>query len=97
MIDIEAIAAAARRLDGVAIRTPLIGNEELDRIAGGRVLVKAENLQAIGSLHDEGVCGQVQRQCIPRRTQQRVGVGWRRRCRGTGQEDKEPHAGGVAR
>src|SRR5210317_3805 len=54
MIDIAAIAAAARRLDGVAVRTPLIRNDELDRIAGGCVLVKAENLQAIGSFKIRG-------------------------------------------
>ena len=54
MIDIAAIEAAARRLDGVAIRTPLIRNDELDRIAAGRVLVKAENLQAIGSFKIRG-------------------------------------------
>ena len=54
MIDIAAIEAAARRLDGVAIRTPLIRNDELDRVAAGRVLVKAENLQAIGSFKIRG-------------------------------------------
>jgi len=54
MIDIAAIEAAARRLDGVAVRTPLIRNDELDRIAGGCVLVKAENLQAIGSFKIRG-------------------------------------------
>ena len=54
MIDIAAIEAAARRLDGVAIRTPLVRNDELDRIAGGRVLVKTENLQAIGSFKIRG-------------------------------------------
>ena len=54
MIDIAAIEAAARRLDGVAIRTPLIRNDELDRVAGGAVLVKCENLQAIGSFKIRG-------------------------------------------
>ncbi len=54
MIDIDAIEAAAARLDGVAVRTPLLRNDELDRIAGGPVLVKAENLQAIGSFKIRG-------------------------------------------
>ncbi len=54
MIDIAAIEAAAGRLDGVAVRTPLIRNDALDRIAGGSVLVKAENLQAIGSFKIRG-------------------------------------------
>ncbi len=54
MIDIAAIEAAAARLEGVAVRTPLIRNDELERIAGGRVLVKTENLQAIGSFKIRG-------------------------------------------
>ena len=54
MIDITAVEAAAARLVDVAIRTPLIRNDELDRIAGGPVLVKAENLQAIGSFKIRG-------------------------------------------
>lgn len=54
MIDIAAIEAAAVRLEGVAVRTPLIRNDELDRIAGGHVLVKTENLQAIGSFKIRG-------------------------------------------
>jgi threonine dehydratase len=54
MIDIAAIEAAAARLEGVAVRTPLIRNDELDRIARGRVLVKTENLQAIGSFKIRG-------------------------------------------
>ena len=45
MIGIADIEAASERLQGVAVRTPLIRNDELDRIAGGTVLVKAENLQ----------------------------------------------------
>jgi threonine dehydratase len=54
MIDIAAIEAAAARLEGVAVRTPLIRNDELDSIAGGPVLVKCENLQAIGSFKIRG-------------------------------------------
>lgn len=54
MIGIDTIEAAAARLDGVAVRTPLLRNDELDRIAGGPVLVKAENLQAIGSFKIRG-------------------------------------------
>ena len=54
MIDVAAIEAAAARLDGVAVRTPLIRTDELDRAAGGCVLVKAENLQAIGSFKIRG-------------------------------------------
>lgn len=54
MIGIADIEAAAERLNGVAVRTPLIRNDELDRIAGGPVLVKAENLQVVGSFKIRG-------------------------------------------
>jgi len=54
MIDIAAIEAAAARLEGIAVRTPLIRNDELERVAGGCVLVKTENLQAIGSFKIRG-------------------------------------------
>ena len=54
MIDIAAIEAAAARLEGVAVRTPLVRNDELDRVARGPVLVKTENLQAIGSFKIRG-------------------------------------------
>ena len=54
MITSSDIEAAARRLDGIAVRTPLIRNAELDRVAGGSVLVKAENLQVAGSFKIRG-------------------------------------------
>ena len=54
MISIEDIEGAARRLDGVAIETPLLQNAELDRIAGGTVLLKPECLQRTGSFKIRG-------------------------------------------
>jgi threonine dehydratase len=54
MIDVSDIEAAAERLAGIAVKTPLIRNDELDRIAGGPVLVKPENLQAVGSFKIRG-------------------------------------------
>ncbi len=54
MITIADIEAAAGRLEGIALRTPLIRNDELDRIAGGNVLIKAENLQVAGSFKIRG-------------------------------------------
>ena len=54
MIGIADIEAAAKRLQGVAVKTPLIRNDELDRIAGGPVLIKAENLQVVGSFKIRG-------------------------------------------
>ncbi len=54
MTDIAMIEAAARRLQGRARRTPLLGSPFLDEIAGRRVLVKAECLQHTGSFKFRG-------------------------------------------
>lgn len=54
MIDIRDVEAAAERLDGVAIRTPLIRNAELDELAGGKVFIKPECLQVTGSFKIRG-------------------------------------------
>jgi threonine dehydratase len=54
VITISDIEAAAKRLVGIAVGTPLIRNDELDRIAGGNVLIKAENLQVAGSFKIRG-------------------------------------------
>src|ERR1700749_4634310 len=43
------VDAAAERLVGVALRTPLISSPTLDALTGGRVFLKAETLQRTGS------------------------------------------------
>ena len=48
------IEEAARRLDGVAIRTPLLNFAALDERVGGRVLIKPEILQRTGSFKFRG-------------------------------------------
>ncbi len=53
-VDFADVLAAQDRLAGVAVRTPLIENAELNRRAGGRVLLKAENLQRTGSFKIRG-------------------------------------------
>jgi threonine dehydratase len=45
---------AARRLDGVALRTPLLTSATLDAMTGGRVFLKAETLQHTGSFKFRG-------------------------------------------
>src|ERR1700691_6403921 len=45
---------AARRLVGVAIRTPLLTSASLDAMTGGRVFLKAETLQRTGSFKFRG-------------------------------------------
>ena len=54
MTDIHAIEGAARRLAGIALETPLLQNAELDRRAGGVVLLKPECLQRTGSFKIRG-------------------------------------------
>lgn len=54
MTDIARIRAAAERLEGHARLTPLLSSSLLDRIAGRRVLVKAECLQWTGSFKYRG-------------------------------------------
>jgi len=52
--DIGDIEAAAARLSGVSVRTPLLSNHELDQVAGGTVLMKPECLQITGSFKIRG-------------------------------------------
>lgn len=54
MIGIRDVEAAAERLRGVSVRTPLLRNAELDRLAGGTVLLKPECLQRTGSFKIRG-------------------------------------------
>jgi threonine dehydratase len=51
--DVAMIRAAAARARGIR-RTPLLASAALDRIAGRRVLVKAESLQVTGSFKARG-------------------------------------------
>jgi threonine dehydratase len=45
---------AARRLAGVALRTPLVTSVALDAMTGGRIFLKAETLQRTGSFKFRG-------------------------------------------
>jgi threonine dehydratase len=50
----EDVLAAAKRIKGHAVRTPLLGAPLLDARLGGRLLVKAEPLQVTGSFKFRG-------------------------------------------
>ncbi len=54
MIAVGDIEAAARRLAGVAIETPLLQSSQLDEMTGGTVLLKPECLQRVGSFKIRG-------------------------------------------
>ena len=58
-VDVQAIHRAAQRLQGWAVTTPLLRCDELDAHAGGRVYLKAENLQHSGSFKFRGACNRI--------------------------------------
>src|SRR3546814_10436947 len=62
---LDDIRAAARRLDGLAVRTPLLESPALNERVGGRVLLKAETLQRTGSFKFRGAYNRISR--IPER------------------------------
>lgn len=51
---IEDVKAAAKRIEGIAVRTPLLRNDVLDAATGAKVWVKAENLQRGGAFKMRG-------------------------------------------
>src|SRR6201994_2970592 len=53
------VEAAARRLAGVAIRTPLVTSPVLDERLGARVFLKAETLQRTGSFKFRGAYNKI--------------------------------------
>jgi len=53
------IRAAAARLDGIAVPTPLLESTLLNRRLGGRLLVKAEPLQRTGSFKFRGAFNRI--------------------------------------
>ena len=62
------IEAAARRLDGVAVRTPLINAPVLDEAVGARVFLKVETLQRTGSFKFRGAYNKISSIPSERRT-----------------------------
>lgn len=58
------VLAAAERLKGLAVCTPLIQHPVLDERTGGRILLKAENMQRVGAFKFRGAynaCAQIDR------------------------------------
>jgi threo-3-hydroxy-L-aspartate ammonia-lyase len=54
MISLDDVRAAARRIEGVAHRTPVLASRALDEATGATVLLKAENLQRVGAFKFRG-------------------------------------------
>lgn len=55
------VSDAARVLAGIAVRTPLLSNETLDKAVGARVFLKPENLQYTGSFKFRGAYNRISR------------------------------------
>lgn len=58
---IEDVRSAAERIKGLAVVTPLIEHPALNERVGGRVLLKAENLQRVGAFKFRGAYNAVSR------------------------------------
>ena len=56
---IDDVHAAARRLEGLAVKTPLLESASLNERVGGRVLLKAETLQRTGSFKFRGAFNRI--------------------------------------
>ena len=52
---------AARQIAGQAVRTPLIESPALNALTGGRILLKAENLQRAGAFKFRGAWNRISR------------------------------------
>ncbi|HEY5598426.1 MAG TPA: threonine/serine dehydratase [Kiloniellales bacterium] len=57
--DFRDVEAAAKRLRGLAVRTPLLESPALNERVGGRVLLKAETLQRTGSFKFRGAYNRI--------------------------------------
>ncbi len=73
-LDLEAVQAAAARLEGVAYQTPVLESRRLNDLAGMRVLAKAECLQHTGSFKFRGAFNRLSQ--IPVEDRQRGVVAW---------------------
>jgi threonine dehydratase len=66
---IEDVRAAAKRIEGIAVKTPLIRNDVLDELTGAKVWVKAECLQRGGAFKMRGATNALRRsrqRCAPK-------------------------------
>ena len=80
----EAVRRAAELLEGIAIRTPVEESRWLSQVAGGPVLLKAENLQRAGSFKIRGAYVRM------------TGLSQEERSRGVVAASAGNHAQGVA-
>lgn len=53
-VSIDKIRQAAKALAGIVVRTPLLENPDVNEMLGGRLLIKAENMQRTGAFKIRG-------------------------------------------
>jgi threonine dehydratase len=73
-IDASDVESAARLIQGIAIRTPLLEYQPLNEAAGGRVLIKFEGAQHTGSFKFRGAYNRLAR--LPKEAKARGVVAW---------------------
>jgi threonine dehydratase len=61
MLTLDSVRDAARRLEGVAHRTPVLTSRTLDELCGARVFLKAENFQRVGAFKFRGAYNTISR------------------------------------
>jgi threonine dehydratase len=59
MIEVDDVRAAARRLEGVTHRTPVLSSRTLDQLVGARVSMKAESFQRGGAFKLRGAYNKI--------------------------------------
>jgi threonine dehydratase len=59
VIELEDVLAAARRVDGIAHRTPVVTSRTLNRLVGADVVLKPENLQRGGAFKFRGAYNKI--------------------------------------
>jgi threonine dehydratase len=67
-VSVEDVIDAAQRLQGVAVRTPLLESPALAARVGGRVLIKAETFQRVGAFKFRGAYNRLSRLTDEERT-----------------------------
>jgi threo-3-hydroxy-L-aspartate ammonia-lyase len=61
MLTLDSVRDAARQLEGVANRTPVLSSRTLDELCGARILLKAENFQRVGAFKFRGAYNAISR------------------------------------
>src|SRR4051794_675779 len=61
MVTLQDVRDAAKRIEGVAHRTPVLRSRTLDALVGGQVFVKAENFQRVGAFKFRGAYNAISR------------------------------------